>query len=106
MALYDLSQLKEISGGDESFMESILDTFKTEMPQMLNELKAAYSAGDLQTVGQKAHKMKSSIDLMGIADLKQTIRSIEKQGKSNTDDDLPELIQNTENVLKAVLNEL
>ena len=106
MALYDLTQLNEISGGDGDFIKSILQTFKTDMPQMLNELKKAYSKGNLIEVGNKAHKMKSSIDFMGIASLKQTIRDVEKQGKTEKDVTLEEDIAEIERVLHEVLKDL
>jgi len=106
MALYDLTQLKEISGGDEGFIESILETFKTDMPQMLSELKRAYQNGDLAEVGKKAHKMKSSIDFMGITSIKETIRNIERQGKEEVDESLEEDIATVGQVLESVLREL
>lgn len=106
MALYDLTQLKEISGGDNDFIESILDTFRTDMPQMLSYLQKAYRENDLEEVGKKAHKMKSSIDFMGIDRIKQTIRDVERQGKESIDESLASDIQKIEEVIQEVLKEL
>lgn len=105
--IYDLSQLNELSGGDKSFTKSMIQTFLEHTPGQLEEMKAAYSNGDMLSMGALAHKIKPNIDLFGISDIMQDIRELEKRGKAN--DNAPEvkdILQKVDDILKEAFKQL
>jgi hypothetical protein len=66
-----------------------------------------YEAGDHPTMGALAHKLKPSIDNMGIITLKETIREIEKAGKGNSGSEkLPGHLHQLDSVMAQVVNSL
>jgi len=77
--LYDLSLIAAISGGDPTFVGKMLQLFLETVPATLTGLSTAVEDGSWQAAGKLAHKLKSTIDSMGIASLKETIRRIEKE---------------------------
>jgi HPt (histidine-containing phosphotransfer) domain-containing protein len=51
--------------------------------QALDEIGVAYSNGDFETIYRTAHRIKPSLDHLGINSLHGTIRSIESRAKGN-----------------------
>jgi HPt (histidine-containing phosphotransfer) domain-containing protein len=87
--LYNLNNLKSMIGDDLKAVEEFVSLFLDTSQQTMETLNAAYDEENYTQVGAMAHKLKSSIDLMGIDALKTDIRTIEKIGKNQ--DDLGEL---------------
>jgi HPt (histidine-containing phosphotransfer) domain-containing protein len=79
--LYDLKTLNDISRGNREFVAKMVRLFAEQAPALASEILASYESGDLQRMGSTAHKLKPSIDNMGIVSLKDPIRAIEKAGK-------------------------
>ena len=105
--LYNLDQLKELAGGQDEFVQTMVDTFLEHTPRHLDELLTAYSAGDLVQMGAMAHKIKPSIDLFGITSLSQVIREVEQVGKGGqASDDLDAMINRVSEVLHQVFESM
>jgi len=85
-ALYDLSNLETIAQGNTAFVRKMIDLFLDQTPPMLVQMNEAFLQNDLSTVSGLAHKMKPSLDNLGIISLKEVIRIIEKAGKSGISD--------------------
>ncbi|WP_276479812.1 response regulator [Paraflavitalea pollutisoli] len=79
--LYDLALVYSIAGGDESFVLRMLQLFLDTMPLTLQDMHRETGVENWQQVGKLAHKLKSTVDSMGIVSLKQVIRQIEQNGK-------------------------
>jgi CheY-like chemotaxis protein len=79
--LYNLSLVYSIAGGDEGFVKRMLQLFLDTMPLTLQEMQKEAALQSWAQVGKLAHKLKSTIDSMGISSLKETIRQIEQSGK-------------------------
>jgi len=90
VALYSLRELESISGGDESFIKTILETFLESVPVQLSKIYSGISASDFQSIRNVAHQMKPSIDLLHIESAKSLIRNIEKEAEE-TLPDIPRL---------------
>jgi CheY-like chemotaxis protein len=80
--IYDLTLINSISGGDNEFTVRMVRLFLDTMPAMLQQLNDFSQTHAWQQLGDLAHKMKSTIDSMGIKSLKNEIRQLEKYGKS------------------------
>ncbi|MCK5907572.1 MAG: Hpt domain-containing protein [Flavobacteriales bacterium] len=75
--LYDLKQLEELSGGSKDFIIEIIYVFISEVPLQVENIKNAFTLGNMDDLASNAHKQKPSIDLLGIITITQDIRSIE-----------------------------
>lgn len=106
-ALYNLSMIESISGGDKSFIEKMLVLFLETVPKTLNDLKVSADEGDWPMLSKHAHKLKSTIDSMGISSLKQDIRDIELDAKTGTDPErLRALTAKVLEVMERVMGEI
>lgn len=98
--LYDLAMVEAISGGDRGFVERMLQLFLDTVPATLKDLKEAADGGEWMMLSKHAHKLKSTIDSMGIKSLKTVIREIEAGGK--TGEDVSGLRSKVETVLEVM----
>jgi len=94
---YDISEIIKISRGNEGFVQKMLKMFVDQVPKHLEEMKDKFQVNELVTVGEIAHRIKPTIDNMGIVSSKDTIREIEKIGKAGTNTgNLQQLIEKVE----------
>jgi HPt (histidine-containing phosphotransfer) domain-containing protein len=92
--IIDLTYLKEISGGDSSFIKEMLElyinTTATEA-ELYSELLANQ---DFEGIGHLAHKMKAPIQMLGANELFNLTRSLEQYGRDGSNlDQMPGLIE-------------
>ena len=101
---YDISEIKIISRGNEDFINKMLKMFVEQIPVFVNDMLEKQAEGEFITVGEIAHRIKPTIDNMGIASSKTIIREIEKMGKANEDNgNMEALIKKVEaDIAKAV----
>lgn len=105
--LYELSMIEAIAGGDQDFIQTMLQLFIDTMPQSMKELQEHAANADWELMGKTAHKMKSTIDSMGIIELKQDIRTLENNGKQQTDlDKVPAQVAHVVRILEQVIEQL
>jgi PAS domain S-box-containing protein len=76
--LYDLGMIKEMSRGNEAFVQKMLNIFVGVVSENVRIMDKAVINNDFETLRKIAHKLKPSIDQMGIAALKEKIRLLEK----------------------------
>lgn len=103
---YNLHKVREIAGGDDNFVQAIVETFLQEIPPDLEAMQMAIANDNHKMAYQFAHKMKPNLDMFGIDLLKQ-IAAMEKWSDSNKP---KSFIQNhldtIVNTLTTVINEL
>lgn len=106
--LFDLTNIKNLSRGDQSFVKKMIEIFIEHTPTSIQEIKVAYKQDDFTTISKIAHRMKPSIDNMGIFSLKNPIRELESNAKMEVIDKnkIASLIDIIENTLIKVINEL
>jgi CheY-like chemotaxis protein/HPt (histidine-containing phosphotransfer) domain-containing protein len=105
--LYDLSMIQSVSGGDESFIKKMALLFIETVPQNVNELKTGLQKEDWEQVSKMAHKLKSTVDSMGIRSLKTVIRSVEANAKQKILlEEMPVLIFKIEADINACIEQL
>ena len=80
----DLTFLNEISDGDQEFITDVLQTFLQEMPKDMSQLRAAIEAKNIEGIGKVAHKTKSTLQTLGLHELKEMAYTIEQSAKSST----------------------
>ena len=79
--LYDLSIVQSVSGGDRAFIRKMILLFIETVPVNVGELSAALVAENWEQVGKMAHKLKSTVDSMGIKSIHGDIRKVEAYAK-------------------------
>ena len=77
-SLYDLTLLKEQYGGSEELIRRMAELFVTNTPVSVVGLRKALAEADWDSVRALAHKMKPSLDMMGVESLKGEVREIER----------------------------
>lgn len=90
MDSYNLDEVREMAGGDEEFMKTVVETFLEEIPPDVAAMNDAIQNDNPTLSYQYAHKMKPNLQLFGL-NLMDQIRVIEawsKQGKRK--DEVPE----------------
>jgi len=67
MALhYNLAKVYQISDNDSDFVKDIINLFLTEIPTDLKSLKAGIKEKDYKQTYAYAHKIKPTLDLLGM----------------------------------------
>jgi HPt (histidine-containing phosphotransfer) domain-containing protein len=85
----------------------MVQLFIDTMPPSLKELQNETAQQNWPQVSKLAHKMKATIDSMGIASLKDDIRTIEANGKKGENPDkIPELVQVVVKVVETCVDQL
>ena len=79
----DLTYLNTISEGDKEFINDILNTFLEEMPKDMEQMSKAIELNDNVLVGKMAHKVKATLHLLGLEELKSLALKIEQTAKEN-----------------------
>lgn len=89
----DLSYLNEISAGDNAFIKEMLELFLNTTAIEVNEFDNHLANANFEAIGLLAHKMKAPIQMMGVNDLFDKIKSIENNCKNSTNlESIPNLI--------------
>ena len=83
MALYyNLAKVYALSDNDPEFVIQIVTLFVTEVPQDLTQIKEAIKIKDFKKVYAFAHKVKPTLDLLGLKVAFEEILEIEALAKS------------------------
>jgi len=105
--LYDLSMVQSVSGGDENFIKKMVALFIETVPQNMQDLKNALQEENWDQVGKTAHKLKSTIDSMGIKSIRQEIRTVEANARQKESlDQVAPLVATIDNVIKECISQL
>jgi PAS domain S-box-containing protein len=86
--LYDLSMVESVSGGDAGFIKKMIALFIETVPQNIRELVGSIQAQNWDQASKLAHKLKSTVDSMGINSLYEDIRLVESNAKRNENTEL------------------
>ena len=79
----DLTYLNTISEGDKEFIDDILNTFLEEVPKDMEQINIALGKNDSVQIGKMAHKVKATLHLLGLEELKSLAFKIEQTAKSD-----------------------
>lgn len=84
----DLSYLVELSGGDKVFIGEMLQTFLGETSEMLDNLKEVENGDDHERTYQVAHKLKSSLKMIGMERAAELCLQIEEKARAEQADEI------------------
>jgi len=103
----DLSYLRSISKGNSAFEQRMLAAFVEQSATDVQRLKNALQEKDWDTIYLIAHKMKPSLQFVGLVDLQPEILQLEMfaRQKSNIDQ-VAETISNVSTVIGLAIEEI
>ncbi len=103
----NIDYLKQVSGGDKTIMEKAISKFIETTPNMLDKMDSLLNQQDYEELAKSAHKLKSSVAMMGMEEILKTIKNIEFVSKSRERlDALPVLINRTRKMTQFAMVEL
>ena len=103
----DLNHLKTVSYNDETFMIKTINTFIKNLSADMELMKQNLSVQDWEGIRSLAHKMKSSMKLVGAKKIESNMNDIEKAASSKKDFKiLSHLIDKISMECDIVINEL
>ena len=105
--LYNLSNLKKISQGNDDFVTKMINLFIEQSVISTKELNDAFANADFEKLGKVAHRFKPSVDSLEISSCYKEIREIERlAAEENSSVELKNLISEFNKVIEKVVNEL
>lgn len=105
--LFDLTNLDEMLGGDRQAMLQMVKIFLQATPESLAELNNCFTKNDLEGVSKLAHKLKSSIDIFTITEIKNDIRRLENLARESINtEEIPALMEKVNKVLSEAIEQV
>lgn len=87
MVKLDLSYLEDITGGDEEVMLEMIHLFISDIPKQILEIKKSIEENDLRAVAANAHKLKPTLQYIGLSEAHVIVKEIEQIGKAGEGED-------------------
>ncbi|NLR92319.1 MULTISPECIES: hypothetical protein [Flammeovirga] len=81
MRMFDTTQLEALSRGDNSFVIKMIESFKTNLVEGIDEINDAKSYNDWLTIGKVAHRLKPSFQILNVTSMADIVLSLEKDFK-------------------------
>ena len=103
----NLSYLKEMTGGNQALVQEMIDIFKDQVAEFSHNMEEYLNKKDYTSLGNLAHKAKSSISIMGLDDLSSDMKVLEtlaKEGKET--EKYPMLVDKFKKETKKAVEEL
>ena len=91
---YNLSSLNDLVEGSDEAINKMIIAFLDSTPKVLEDIQGCFTESDYQRLANLSHKLKSSIDIFGIDDLKEDIRKLEDLCRNNPERDVIEGLKN------------
>lgn len=103
----NLSFIEEIAAGDNSFIQTFIETFIKEIPVAMQELTSAAESPDWKQIAAISHKIKSSLLYAGMRKEHKIAAEVETNAKEKSNiSKIREYIQNLQNSCEIACREL
>ena len=105
--LTNLDFLHEISDGNMDFFKEFIQTFLDNAPESLDGMKQGLDNQDWDTVKKAAHKIRPSFNYLGLKDLEQIAKQVEKNAVEGTNlNEMPDMIDKIISTCNQAIDEL
>ena len=85
--LYDLTPLNALVDGNELFRKYLIELFNETTPPIINDIKCSYQQKDWVGLYAHSHKIKPTVESMGIYSMMPAINIILEEAKKKCDSD-------------------
>jgi len=104
---YDLTYLQQVFHGNEAMVQQIVELFLEQAPQFSVEMNMCIRQARWSDLHPVAHKLKSSVNMLGMAGLAPLVLEIERKSKFNQDlASLPGLVSDLNSEMELVCQTL
>jgi HPt (histidine-containing phosphotransfer) domain-containing protein len=86
----NMEYLDSVSGGESGIIEEIAAIFKEQSVEIYNEMRSHLGSKNYTSLGLLAHKAKSSVAIMGMANLADMLKTFELQAREGKEPQLYE----------------
>jgi len=97
-------ELKQMSGAE--FINELIDTFLDDAPRMMQDLKSALQANDVDSFRRAAHSLKSNAATFGAGPLAELAKGLESLGRENKLSETGDRLQSLEDAVQTACDEL
>jgi HPt (histidine-containing phosphotransfer) domain-containing protein len=105
--LFDLSLLRQLSRGNEEFVQKMIAVFVNLTAENTEAFEDAIDHDDTEKIKKLAHKIKPSIDQLDIKSLKEVVREVEKYDiEIRSKDEMYASVRQIIRVLREVADQL
>ncbi len=101
-----MTRLLDITGGDQGFVDELIDTFIEDATTQIDALRAAASASDAEAIVRPAHSLKSNAANVGATELGDLARGLEADGRTGAVPDVDARVASVEKEFAAVRDAL
>jgi HPt (histidine-containing phosphotransfer) domain-containing protein len=99
--------LESVSGGDKETIRELVDLFREQVVEVTQGMKTLLEKKDYYNLGLLAHKAKSSIAILGMADLALMLKTFELDAKeSRNPENYPGYVARFESETRIAVDEL
>lgn len=78
-----MEYLDSVAGGDPGIIKELVSLFKEQSAEIHTEMQSLLAEKDYASLGLLAHKAKSSVAIMGMAEMAQVLKTFELQAKES-----------------------
>lgn len=82
--LYDLEPLNNLVDGNEKFRKYLIELFIQTTPPILQDIHQSFEALDWTNLYAHTHKLKPTLDSMGIYSMRTVVNDILQNAKAHT----------------------
>jgi PAS domain S-box-containing protein len=105
--LFNLDKLRTISNNNKEFMREMIALFIQESNEAIEKIMDSQIQSEYATIRKIVHKIKPSVEVMGVASIAKEIKQIEETSEDNIDKNLFNQLTNTIlTVLKEAINQI
>jgi len=95
-----IESLKQLDG--EGFLAEVIDTFLSDAPTLVAELRTTYEEGDTETLRRTAHTLKSNGQIFGAGRFSELCRDLEDRARRGALDGAAEVLDRVEREYAAL----
>lgn len=104
---FDLSYLNQVFQGNKQMINQIISMFIRQVPEYIYEMKDCVVRCEFDALHPLAHKAKSSIAMLGLKGMEETVLEIERHSKHGTNKhELPVLVDKVLEQCEGITSQL
>ncbi|MCD6129423.1 MAG: Hpt domain-containing protein [Deltaproteobacteria bacterium] len=89
----DLNKALEMVDGDKEFLKELVELFKKDCSEKLEEISSAIQKKDFKTIDEVAHSLKGASGNLGLMRIYELSFEIEKMGKETKSEGIEEIYE-------------
>ena len=102
--LYDMAFLTKVSGGDESFILEMVNTFKEVGPEYVEKANKLLNNNEIDALSKETHRVIPGVTFLGAKKLEADLMLIEEYTKKKISlEEVPGLLERCEDMIRRLI---